>query len=327
MHSIPSVRAGDRVELLRRLADRLSDESDYPWEDMELVLGQFGFSVPDADRWEGSSRSFVLASLQGGLDESLVELDEYLLGGSSRDVLDPASLPWETGAFRLFISHTSANAALAGEIREYFAPWRIDAFVAHTTIEPTREWEQVIEGALSSCHASTALLTEDFVASEWCDQEVGYCLARHVPIVPVRLGVDPHGFIAKYQAAHVDRRGTATWIADGIFRALARHTALKELMVVPVIYRFVHTRSFDGARANFPLLSAVPATSWTRDLVDVVTRSLEENRQLREASLNVPPYQSVPTATRELLSPIRRRLQMDVPIDFAPGPTDDDIPF
>jgi len=88
MRSIVLMRAGDRVELLRKLASRLS-QSDYPWEDMELVLGQFGFSVPDGDRWEGSTRSFVLASLQAGPDASLVELDEYLFGGSSRECSIP----------------------------------------------------------------------------------------------------------------------------------------------------------------------------------------------------------------------------------------------
>jgi hypothetical protein len=54
-------------------------------------------------------------------------------------------------------------------------------------------------------------------------------------------------------------------------------------------------------------------------------RALEENSQLREANLSVPPHQSVPTATHELLGPIRERLQMDVPIDLVQ--TDDDIPF
>jgi hypothetical protein len=54
---------------------------------------------------------------------------------------------------------------------------------------------------------------------------------------------------------------------------------------------------------------------------------LGENSQLREANLNVPPYQSVPTATHELLGPIRERLDMDVPIDIVPVPSDEDIPF
>jgi len=160
------MRPGDRVELLRKLADRLS-ATDYPWEDMELVLRQFGFAAPDAEYWQGGARGFVLVALEGGTDGALVDLDEYLLGGASREVLDPANLPWESGAFRLFISHTSAHAALAGELRGYFAPWRMDAFVAHTAIEPTREWERVIEAGLGSCHALAVLVTEDFIASKW----------------------------------------------------------------------------------------------------------------------------------------------------------------
>ena len=69
------------------------------------------------------------------------------------------------------------------KVREYFARWRIDAFAAGAVIEPTREWERVIETALASCDALAALFTPGFVSSEWCDQEVGYCLARNVPIV------------------------------------------------------------------------------------------------------------------------------------------------
>lgn len=318
------MRRGERIELLKNLADRLGAD-DYSWEDRRLVLYQFGFRVGDPDDWDGTARAYVIWHLEDASDETLVELDEYLLGGSSRDVLDPANLPWESGTFRLFISHTSANAELAGKLRGYFAPWRIDAFVAHTTIEPTREWERVIEAALSSCHALTALVSDDFVTSRWCDQEVGYCLARRVPIVPVRLGVDPHGFIAKFQAARVEPPQTAPWITDGIFRALARHAALRELMVAPVVHRFAATTNVDGARENFPLLHDVPAELWTRDLVELAERALEDNSQLRNANLVSPVAQPIPEATRELLAPIRARLGMDIPIET--GATDDDIPF
>jgi hypothetical protein len=318
------MRRGDRIELLKKLADRLGAD-DYSWEDRRLVLHQFGFRVGDPDDWEGTARAYVIWHLEDASDETLVELDEYLLGGSSREALDLANLPWESGTFRLFISHTSANAELAGKLRGYFAPWRIDAFVAHTTIEPTREWERVIEAALSSCHALTALVSDDFVTSRWCDQEVGYCLARRVPIVPVRLGVDPHGFIAKFQAARVEHPQTAPWITDGIFRALARHAALRELMVAPVVHRFAATTNFDGARENFPLLQDVPAELWTRDLVELAERALENNSQLRNANLVSPASQPIPEATRDLLAPIRARLGMDIPIET--GATEDDIPF
>jgi hypothetical protein len=317
------VRRGDRIELIKKLADSLSAD-DYGWDDMQLVLRQFGFRVSNPDDWHDTARAWAIWHLEDGSDETLVELSEYLFAGSSREAMGPANLPWESGTFRLFISHTSANAALAGELHDYFKTWRIHAFVAHTTIEPTREWERVIEAALSTCHALTALITADFVTSRWCDQEVGFCLGRRAPIVPVRIGVDPHGFIAKFQAARIGG-GTPPLIADGIFRALARHAALRELMVQPVVHRFAATRSFDGARANFPLLEELPPELWTRELVEVAEKAINDNRQLSEAVLVEPTSRPVPEATHELLAPIREHLGMDV---SAPAVApDDDIPF
>jgi hypothetical protein len=257
-------------------------------------------------------------------DEILIDLDEYLYSGASRELLDPADLPWESGTFRLFISHTHPNAALAGEMEKIFARWRIDAFVAHTTIEPTREWEQVIEAALSSCDALAALITDDFVSSRWCDQEVGYCLARKVPIVPVKLGADPHGFIAKYQAATTPQADRASWVADAVFRALARHAAIRNIMAAPVVRRYAASGSFEAARTNFALLTGVPADAWTRDLVDLAERAVTENSQIGNANVLEPAPKAMPEATADLLLPIRERLGMNV----APAPaTDDDIPF
>ena len=56
-----------------------------------------------------------------------------------------------------------------------------------------------IDLALRSMHALSALLTPDFHLSDWTDQEVGFALGRGVLVVPVRLGLDPYGFIGKVQ--------------------------------------------------------------------------------------------------------------------------------
>jgi hypothetical protein len=134
------MRPGERVDLMRRLADQV-DGSGMPGADVEVMLRGFGFP---AEGWDGgfdeSLRTYVMRMIEQGQDEALVELDEYLLGGSSRDSLDPADLPWAAGTYKLFITHTHSHAALAGGVRNIFARWRIDAFVAHDTIEPTREW-------------------------------------------------------------------------------------------------------------------------------------------------------------------------------------------
>jgi hypothetical protein len=96
-------------------------------------------------------------------------------------------------------------------------------------------------------------------------------------------------------------------------------------MVAPVVHRFAATTSFDGARADFPLLQEIPAEFWTRELVQLIERAIEDNSQLQHANLVSPVSRPVPEATRELLAPIRERLSMDVTVET--GAVDDDIPF
>lgn len=290
------------------------------------MLRQFGLPASGYWDFDGTLRAYVLYSLEQGSDETLVELDEYLLGGSSRETLEPSDLPWVSGTYRLFISHTHWHAALAGDVRTIFSRWNIDAFVAHTAIEPTREWMRVIEAALGSCDALAVFLTDDFVSSNWCDQEVGYCLARRIPVVPVKLDADPHGFISKFQAA-TPRGDSAAWVADAIFRALVGHGAAVYAMATPIAYRYASSGSFDGARGNFQLLQDMPGEAWTRELVEIVERAPEGNNQIEQAVVGQGPFagRPMPNAAAELLGPIRERLGMNV----APAPAlpDDDIPF
>lgn len=89
----------------------------------------------------------------------------------------------------------------------------IDAFVAHDSIEPTEDWKAVILHALASCDACLALLTPGFHESVWCDQEVGFCIARDVLVIPLNFGLMPYGFFGSYQAlsVHKGHFRTARW--------------------------------------------------------------------------------------------------------------------
>jgi len=51
--------------------------------------------------------------------------------------------------------------------------------------------------ALATCEALIAWLTPDFHESLWTDQEVGFCVGRSVLIIPIRVGLNPYGFIGK----------------------------------------------------------------------------------------------------------------------------------
>jgi len=132
--------------------------------------------------------------------------DSGLLISGKRIVLpDAEKRIWGDDGFRLFLSHKAEVKQQTAKLKEDLKLFGISCFVAHEDIHPTQEWQNEIENALSSMDALVALMTENFHDSLWTDQEVGFAFGRGVPIISVRLGKDPYGFIGKFQAL------TCTW--------------------------------------------------------------------------------------------------------------------
>ncbi len=107
---------------------------------------------------------------------------------------------WGDEEYRVFLSHKTEVKKEAATLKEKLKVYGVSAFVAHEDISPIKEWQAEIENALSSMDSLVALLTDKFHDSIWTDQEVGFAFGRGVPIIPVRLGKDPYGFIGKFQA-------------------------------------------------------------------------------------------------------------------------------
>jgi hypothetical protein len=132
--------------------------------------------------------------------------DSGLLMSGKRIVLpDAEKRIWGDEEFRLFLSHKTEVKQQAAKLKEDLKLFGVSCFVAHEDIHPTQEWQNEIENALSSMDVLVALMTENFHDSLWTDQEVGFAFGRGVPIISVRLGKDPYGFIGKFQAL------TCTW--------------------------------------------------------------------------------------------------------------------
>ena len=106
---------------------------------------------------------------------------------------------WGESGYRVFLSHKNEVKKEAAALKAEMKLFGISSFVAHEDITPTREWQDEIEAALETMDAFVALLTKDFHDSLWTDQEVGFAVARGIPIIGVKLGRDPYGFIAKFQ--------------------------------------------------------------------------------------------------------------------------------
>jgi hypothetical protein len=310
------MRPGERITLIRRIASTLAEEN---WPDIALTLGQFGVGYDDDFR--GGNYEFVIDAIQGVDDAVLLDLHAYLHPEDQAGTrhADASGAPWDGDAFRLFVSHTSAHREFAGELRQRLQQVGIDAFVAHDVIEPTSEWRDVIESALNTCDALVAMLTTDFVASRWCDQEVGFCMARGVLIVPLRLEADPHGFIGKYQGLTVSAGQRASAVAPALFDLLANHAMTRRRMARPIVYRYARSRSFDNTRAAFELLKTIPAELWTDQMVQDVLAAAETNSQVEQAVVLDGVGTPMPDAARSHLNALG--------VLPPPPPADDDIPF
>jgi TIR domain len=151
---------------------------------------------------------------------------------TGRHITTPADQTriWGENTYRVFLSHKSEIKKQTGELKEQLEVFGISAFVAHADIEPTVEWQDEIENALASMDAFVALLTTDFHESNWTDQEVGYALGHGVPLIAVKLGKDPYGFIGKFQAL------SSTWAEAGtkIAKLLIKRPKMLEAFVAAV---------------------------------------------------------------------------------------------
>ena len=130
---------------------------------------------------------------------------------------------WGVGEVRVFISHKAEYKVLANDVKSSFRNYGFASFVAHEDIEPMQEWQSEIERALFSMDLLVALLTDKFNESNWTDQEIGVAIGRQVPVIPVRIGQDPYGFLGKYQAI---QESNAPKIVDEIIEYLLRHQSI-----------------------------------------------------------------------------------------------------
>jgi hypothetical protein len=300
------VQPGERITLIKKIAARLAPEG---LEEIRLTLRQFGTSIswyhPDPDSID-PFQSIVFAIEDEG-DETLVALHDYLFGGPPSPVVRPqtdaiASEIWAPGSLRLFISHTSAHKEQIGMLRDGLKLVGISGFVAHTDIHPTRAWQDVIESALETCDALAAYMTLDFHTSLWTDQEVGFCVGRAILILPLKAGLDPYGFIGKYQALNALGK-TPLVLAGEIADIAIDHALTASRMAAPTAEIFAHSYSYDNARENLLRLMRIPKSEWTPEMVQLVGDALGENSQLRDG---VAPTASgpreIPEAVREMFA-------------------------
>lgn len=187
---------------------------------------------------------------------------------------------WTPGFLKLFLSHKAEYKRETSAFKDKMAEYGVSCFVAHEDIEPTKEWQVEIERALLSMDALAALLTATFSDSRWTDQEVGAAVGRKTPVIAIKLGKDPYGFIGKYQA--VQGHGVpAGDLAKRVYELLWKIPRLRSRLAESLVVRFKTASSFDHANALMPYVEKLEQLS--PHLIEQLDKASQTNRQVRDA--------------------------------------------
>jgi hypothetical protein len=277
------MKTGQRINLMKKLAARLAEMG---WTEGDLVLRQFG--LPWSPSWDGpaDTAEYFLKMVEQGEVEKLSELHEYLFPGDSlpSGTAAPQGGHWPDGTFRLFLSHSSKKKGLVTEIKQELSEHGIESFVAHADIEPTKEWLGEIRRALNTCQAFAAILCQDFKDSKYCDQEVGHALQRGLLVIPVRVEIDPYGFMAPLQGVSAFEK-SASVIAADILKLLLTHPTTKPLMISieekateRLVNNFLCSDNFGASSRLLKKLEAYETLPKT--LVEKITLNWKKNDQI-----------------------------------------------
>lgn len=232
----------ERIKHIKEISKELSKEE---WSLLDLTLKQFG--LPWTDQWGGDKENYIIEMLSTADDASLLELAKHL-GVASQ--LETANEPefWSGGEARIFLSHLATNKVETTQLKEELESFGISAFVAHEDIEPTKEWQTEIESALATMDALVALLAQGFKGSNWCDQEVGVAIGRQLPIIGVKQGLDPYGFIGKYQAVQGAGK-TPAQLAQEIFDLFLPNPIVGPKITDGLVRQLTDSYSFDRSKS------------------------------------------------------------------------------
>lgn len=231
----------EKINYIKDISTELSGEE---WPLIDLTLNQFDF--PTQNTWNGEKSDYVIQMIQDANAEKLLELAKHFgLASQLENIEEPEF--WKNEEVRVFISHLTTSKVGATKLSKALDSYGMTGFVAHEDIEPTKEWQTEIESALATMDCLIALLKPGFTESKWCDQEIGVAIGRRIPIISVKFGLDPYGFIGKYQA--LQGKGIpAEEIAEKLFNILINAPGIGQKITNTLVLKLVDSNSFHESK-------------------------------------------------------------------------------
>jgi len=269
------MKPSERIHLIKETSVALGKEN---WSIIDLTLKQF--KLPWSEQWNGSNRDdYVMDMINNASDQSLVDLAKHLGVVTELESSEQPTF-WSPNQPRIFLSHLATEKVAVKRIKTELVKYGLACFVAHEDIEPTKAWQTEIEIALTTMDALVAYLTPGFNESKWTDQEIGVAIGRKVPIVPLKVGLDPYGFIGKYQALQT-KNLTPAAIAKEIVELLAAKPQIAFKISNVLVEKLEHSSSWAEAKRIMDLIEE--CRQFSDEALERLKEAPKGNSQVRDS--------------------------------------------
>lgn len=182
-----------------------------------------------------------------------------------------SSVRWYPRENRLsaFVSYSAEARMAARSLEASLKQFFVDCFMAEMSVDPLEDWEEEIRSALMVCDCGLALISGHFASSAWANQEVGYLLGRGCPVLPLKLGGTPPGFLGRVQGFDASGQSDQN-VAAAIFRMLLSYDVLARRYLAMLEQRIVEVRSERDAGEVVAVLKMVPwcPDDWSSRIAD-----------------------------------------------------------
>ena len=147
---------------------------------------------------------------------------------------------------QVFVSHDLRDLEMAQEL---FSTVKNFPFAVHLAMEDVESGRsrQRLEGRLANSDVVVAVLTEHAANSQWINQEVGYAVAKGIPVIPLYDSEDLRGgYISEMEGVTIDRDNPSFTVFNLLCRLRSELAPLGALSVPNWYIRFPCTHADCG---------------------------------------------------------------------------------
>ncbi|MFC3958406.1 toll/interleukin-1 receptor domain-containing protein [Halovivax cerinus] len=139
---------------------------------------------------------------------------------------------------QVFVSHDPADLAIVQEIFATVKNFPFGVHLALEAVESGRSRDR-LEGRLANSDVVVAVLTESSADSKWINQEIGYAIAKGIPVLPLYERADlGGGFVDGVEGVTLNRENLTVTVFNLLSRLRAELAPLGALSVPNWYIRF-----------------------------------------------------------------------------------------